>query len=225
MSLQHQENPKNLVKTLVVLFISLVAVSFFLNLTSSYFQVKYWKERSNMPKIRQIPPFSLVRSDGVTVTDHDLKGKVWVADLIYTHCPGPCSTESLRMSQLQSILGKIEGVRLVSISIDPEMDNGQILRKYAEGFHADPTFWYFLTGSSQNIKDFVVKGLALGMGENPQDKRQTEGKFYHSTQFVLIDQEGFIRKYYDGLSQKTPKELSIDILLLLQKDSKNNKGT
>ncbi|KIE59109.1 CRISPR-associated protein Csn1 [Methylacidiphilum kamchatkense Kam1] len=225
MSLQRQENSQSLIKTLVVLFISLVAISFFLNLTSSYFQVKYWKARSNMPKIRQIPPFSFVRSDGVTITANDLKGKIWVADLIYTHCPGPCSTETLRMSQLQSILGKIEGVRLVSISIDPEEDSGAVLRKYAEGYHADPSFWFFVTGKPQEVQDFVVKGLALGMGENPKDKVQAEGKFFHSTQFVLIDQDGFIRKYYDGLNQKTPRDISIDILLLLQESSKTNKGT
>ncbi len=36
-----------------------------------------------------VPPFSLTERSGRTVTKADLAGKIWVAEFIFTTCPGP----------------------------------------------------------------------------------------------------------------------------------------
>jgi len=64
-----------------------------------------------------------------------LTGKIWIADFIYTTCPGPCPMISTRMGELQKPLEKTD-VHLVSFSVDPGKDTPDVLRKYADNFHA-----------------------------------------------------------------------------------------
>ena len=45
-----------------------------------------------LPVIGQIPDFHLTNQNNQAVSMADLRGKVWVADIIFTRCPGPCRT-------------------------------------------------------------------------------------------------------------------------------------
>jgi len=48
-----------------------------------------------------VPEFVLVNQDGQNFGSAQLRGKIWIADFIYTTCPGPCPMISSRMSELQ----------------------------------------------------------------------------------------------------------------------------
>jgi protein SCO1 len=71
-----------------------------------------------------------------------------VLQFIFTTCPSVCPALSTALSAAQRELG--EGVRLVSISIDPEFDTPARLRDYARQFKAGPQ-WRFLTGSREDV--------------------------------------------------------------------------
>ena len=43
-----------------------------------------------LPVFGQVPGFELTAETGQPFSSKSLNGKVWVADLIYTTCPGPC---------------------------------------------------------------------------------------------------------------------------------------
>ena len=77
--------------------------------------------------------------------------------------------------QLQNELGERVGkdVRLVSISVDPESDTPEVLRKYAAGVGAKPG-WDFLTGDKQTV-DQVLYRLGL----------YAEAKENHSNLFII----------------------------------------
>src|SRR5689334_11038799 len=45
-----------------------------------------------------VPEFILVNQDGQNFGSAQLRGKIWIADFIYTTCPGPCPMISNRMS-------------------------------------------------------------------------------------------------------------------------------
>jgi protein SCO1/2 len=58
-----------------------------------------------LPKLWPIPDFTLTERSGRPVSLADLRGKVWVADLFYATCPGPCPMLTTRVAELQRALG------------------------------------------------------------------------------------------------------------------------
>jgi protein SCO1/2 len=98
-----------------------------------------------------IPPVSLVREDGKTVSlPEELDdGKPVVLTFIFTSCATICPVMSALFSQLQNRLGVDQSrVHMASISIDPERDRPERLAEYAKRYHAGPQ-WHYYTGTVQ----------------------------------------------------------------------------
>jgi protein SCO1/2 len=168
-------------------------------------------QRAELPVYGALPDFELTERGGDGVSLESLKGKVWVADFIFTHCAGPCPLLSSRMSSLQKVVGDLDGVRLVSFSVDPERDTPEVLAEYAQRYHADAQRWLFLTGPKETLYRLVGEGFRLAVADGgPQT-----GLITHSTRFVLVDQQGRIRGYYDGAEPGTAEALLPDIRTLL----------
>jgi protein SCO1 len=140
-----------------------------------------------------VPPFQLVNQNDTTFGSNELAGKIWIADFIFTSCPGPCPIISTRMSELQKPLRKTD-VHLISFSVDPEKDTPEVLRRYAEKLKAEPARWDFLTGSKQAIYNLSKDGFKLAVSDDPDARIPV-----HSTRLVLVDRRGIIRGYYDAL--------------------------
>src|SRR5574341_926251 len=115
-----------------------------------------------------LPDFSLVERSGRRVTLADLRGKVWVADFIYTHCTDTCPLQSAEMARLQADLKGEPDLRLVSITVDPAQDTPAVLAEYAARFGADRDRWLLLTGKKQAIYTLTQKGFLLSV-EDPAD--------------------------------------------------------
>ncbi|MGE5849552.1 MAG: SCO family protein [Candidatus Methylomirabilota bacterium] len=124
-----------------------------------------------------VPDFSLIQRDGRRVTLADLRGKVWIANFIYTHCTETCPLQSAQMARLQEELKTEPEVRLVSITVDPELDTPEVFSEYAGRFSADRDRWLFLTGEKRAIYALAVEGFRLGVADpeesnrGPADKR------------------------------------------------------
>jgi protein SCO1 len=101
------------------------------------------------------------RVPDVTLIDHSGK-RVSVAKLlngdepvmlnfIFTSCTTICPVLSATFSQVQKEYGSdLDGVKMISISIDPEYDTPARLQEYAERFNA-PEGWIFLTGELDDV--------------------------------------------------------------------------
>ncbi|VVM08104.1 SCO1 protein [Methylacidimicrobium cyclopophantes] len=197
-----------------------VAVLLSLFLSLGYYALFHRGSRAaQLPVLRRVQPFALTDQQGKKVTREDLKGKVWVADFIYTSCPGPCPTETLRMKEIQDLVANLPDVRLVSFSVDPGADTPPVLQRYAEAHGADPARWLFLTGSVKEIWLLASESFAFAVGENPPSRPADEGPVFHSTQFALVDRAGRIRGYYDGLQSATPSKIVQDIRRLLEEET------
>src|SRR6184192_797945 len=109
-----------------------------------------------------VPSFQLLNQEGQPFGSAQLAGKIWIADFIYTSCPGPCPMISTRMSELQKPLEKTD-VHLVSFSVDPEKDTPDVLRGYAERLHAEPERWDFLTGRKSAIYNLSHNDFKLAV--------------------------------------------------------------
>ena len=157
------------------------------------------------PELYPLPDFALTDQRGKTVTLHDLRGKAWVADFIFTNCGGTCPLMTDKMRKLQGVLpGEI---RLVSFTVDPTRDTSKVLAAYAEEHGAARGRWLFLTGEKQALYDICVKGFKLPLdteGGTPAEP------IAHSTRFVLVDKWGEIRGYYSGTEEDELKRLAAD---------------
>src|SRR5437870_13535710 len=152
-----------------------------------------------------VPEFVLVNQDGQNFGSAQLRGKIWIADFIYTTCPGPCPMISSRMSELQKPLEKTD-VQLVSFSVDPAKDTPQVLRGYAEKLQAEPGRWDFLTGPKSAIYKLSHDGFKLAVS----DGSDAQGIPVHSTRMVLVDRHGQIRGYYDATEPEAVTKLLAD---------------
>jgi len=158
-----------------------------------------------------VPSFQLVNQNGQAFGSARLAGKIWIADFIYTTCPGPCPMISSRMSELQKPLEKTD-VHLVSFSVDPEKDTPEVLRGYAEKLQAEPARWDFLTGPKSTIYKLSHDGFKLAVS----DGTDAEGIPVHSTRMVLVDRHGQIRGYYDAAEADAMTKLVADTNHLLR---------
>jgi protein SCO1/2 len=152
-----------------------------------------------------VPSFQLVNQNEQAFGSAQLAGKIWIADFIYTTCPGPCPMISSRMSELQKPLEKTD-VHLVSFSVDPEKDTPEVLRGYAEKLQAEPVRWDFLTGPKSTIYKLSHDGFKLAVS----DGSDAEGIPVHSTRMVLVDRHGQIRGYYDAAEADAMTKLVAD---------------
>ena len=106
-----------------------------------------------------------------------LRGKIVLISFIYTSCTDICPILMHNLSDVQNSLGDRFGkdVFFVSISVDPEDDTPEELKKYAERYGAKPG-WTFLTGPKKDV-DAVIRRF----GEFQDDFED------HSMTFVLGD--------------------------------------
>src|SRR6185503_17184814 len=115
------------------------------------------------------PNVELITQDGKVVHFYDdlIKGKIVVIDLIYTHCVDSCPLETARLVQVQKLLGDAMGKEIFfySITIDPKRDTPEVLKSYAEKYHAGPG-WMFLTGKKEEI-DLLSKKIGLYTEPDP----------------------------------------------------------
>jgi protein SCO1/2 len=162
-----------------------------------------------------VPSFQLVNQSGQPFGSAQLAGKIWIADFIYTTCPGPCPMISSRMSELQKPLEETD-VHLVSFSVDPEKDTPGVLRGYAEKLQADPARWDFLTGPKNAIYKLSHDGFKLAVSDGSDE----QGIPVHSTRMVLVDRHGAIRGYYDATETDAITKLLADTNHLLREQPK-----
>ena len=163
-----------------------------------------------LPEIGNIPQFEFTNSDGNTVTLDNLKGKVWVADFIFTTCTMACPMMTGNMNIVHKKYKKNDNVRLVSISVYPEFDTPEVLKNYASQYDADTEKWLFLTGKEDAVKDIIRDGFKIG---------DYEDIIFHSEKFALVDKKGIIRAYYNGMKSEDMKQLKKDINALLKQDA------
>jgi len=168
-------------------------------------------------KMSVVPPFSLTERSGKTITKQDLAGKIWIADFIYTTCPGPCPTITAGMAQIQKAVAGDPQVQLVSFTVDPETDTPPVLAAYADKFGADANRWWFLTGPEKPLYDLIQNGFYQVVQNNTgQPPEEGQNKVTHSTYLVLVDGDGNVRGFYNGIGADGHADLLRDIKTLEQ---------
>jgi len=179
----------------------------------AFFGVLTPQKSSRLPHLGKLPEFALTAQDHQDFASAELAGKVWVADLIFTSCSGPCLRMTSQMSRIQQALADEPEFKMISITVDPARDSPERLTWYAGQAQADPARWTFLTGDMDKIEHLAENGLRLSVAS---EATEDEGMaILHSDRFVLLDRNGEIRGYYDGLDPVAVDRLIGDIRQLL----------
>jgi protein SCO1/2 len=146
-----------------------------------------------------LPAFELTNERGQRYGSEDLKGRLWVADFVFTSCPTVCPKLTKRMQILQHRSRNLgQAFHLVTFTVDPENDTPERLAAYAKEYHADPARWTFLTGELGEVETTVVKGFKLAMGKDELPAGSGLFSIFHGEKLVLVDDAGLIRGYYDA---------------------------
>lgn len=165
------------------------------------------KIETNMNK--DVLDFSFTTQDNETLSLDDLKGKYWIADMIFTNCTSVCLPMTNNMTKLQN-MARDEGIdiQLVSFSVDPDYDTPEVLTEYAEQYGADLSNWAFLTGYDfDTIKEISIKSFMSPLMPPPEGNDQVT----HGTRFYLIDPEGVAIKSYNGVESATISTIIDDL--------------
>jgi protein SCO1/2 len=170
-------------------------------------QMAQGQASEHLPVLHSVTPFALTDSTGQPFTEARVSNVFWVADFIFTSCPGQCKEMSANMAMLQSRLSDLTEVEFVSISVDPVTDTPEQLRAYAARYEADTNRWHFLTGDINDVKRFSVEGLRIGTHDDPN---------LHSDRFVMIDHHMQIRGYYSGIETGALTRLERDLRKLIR---------
>jgi protein SCO1 len=168
-------------------------------------------KRSSLPTVKAAPALAGKNLTGRAFQSGELKGSVWVAYFFFTSCAGPCPAMNKRVEDLQTALPQAL-VKFVGISVDPDTDDAPTLAAYAQRFHADTTRWFMLNMPEDSVKTAAVNGFLFAQGamnNGPDDPN------LHSTRFALVDKQGQIRGYYDGMDDEAIKKLRADCTELL----------
>ena len=177
-----------------------------------------------LPVYWPVPEFALVDQANDTVRTADLRGTVWLASFIFTHCTDLCPLVTHRMSDLRDSL-QAQGelgtrVRLLSFSVDPARDTPAVLREYAGKFGGSPPGeWAFLTGNdAEEIRRMIQDGFHLGAVTVAAGPGDTIAGYQvmHSPRLLLIDQAGQVRGTYRADEPEAMRGLAADLRRLLR---------
>ena len=160
-----------------------------------------------LPELGAVPEFTLMDQRGRGFSESHLRGKVWIADFIFTRCAGPCPLMTQQLMNIAQDLAAEPDIRFVSFSVDPDYDTPKVLGEYADKFLADANRWFFLTGTRTWIYDLAIKHFHLAAGGLAEEG---SGHILHSTKFVLVDHALKIRGYYDSLVPEQLQRLRAD---------------
>lgn len=175
----------------------------------------------------RVSDLRLINQFGEEVSlNSDLKGKILVINFFFSTCPSVCPKLTSNIKMLQNAFRKDpkkeyrigSEMQFVSITVDPSRDSFPVLRRYADNYDVDHDNWWFLTGDRGRIYQYarLELGVATATGDGGSED------FIHSEKIVVLDQDRYIRGYYDGVDTADIKRCADDIVLLtLQKKRKS----
>jgi protein SCO1/2 len=164
----------------------------------------------------KIGEFSFTNQDNQPIGLKDLKGKVFVAEYFFTTCQTICPRMNDQMQRIQQAFKAETNFKILSFTVNPEVDTVEQLKRYAQEHQAIVGKWHFLTGEKTKLYEAARKYFFLLKKSEVENQGDVGSDFIHTNNFVLIDREQRIRGYYDGTNPKEVDKLIRDAKLILQ---------
>ena len=179
-------------------------------------------KESNLVKIGAAPKFTLTNQKNKKISNADYTGKVFVLEFFFSTCPTICPKMNASLKEVQQQFNGMKDFGIASITINPENDTPEVLKKHMKELGIISENWNFLTGEKAYIYEIANKGFNMYAAQNSK----VNGGFEHSGLFALIDKNGVIRcrkddfgnpiLYYKKKKKSGVTAIIEDIKLLLQ---------
>lgn len=164
----------------------------------------------------KLQDFEHTNQNNEQVSLNDLKGKVWIADLIFTNCTTVCPPMTKNLADLQKMIEEegIDDYHIVSFSVDPEVDTPEKLKEYISYYEVNEKKWDLLTGySPEYIREFAEKNFQTLAIPDPNSNQ-----VMHGTSFYLVNKEGTVVKSYNGSEDVPFEEIVQDMKVLAEQE-------
>jgi len=197
---------------LIGFFVLLVLGFYFAlaNLIPGYAEVQ-------LPVMKIVQPFTFTNQQGQTITKNEVAGKVYVAEFFFTTCKGICPKLNGNIRKVAEDFAGEPDFRVLSHTVDPEVDTVARMKKYADSLGADPAKWWFLTGRKDSLYTAARNSYLLDDPKN--NLGNINEQFLHTQLIALVDKAGRVRKIYDGLKKDELTEMEKDIKSLLKESA------
>lgn len=176
--------------SIVILFIGIILIK------------PFNQDKNALPIVGHLPDFAFTQSSGEPFGLAEMKGKINLVDFMFTSCPMICPVMSAKMAVFYQAFSADTNVRFISITVDPQTDSLPILRAYAKDHGVTDNRWVFLRGPIEEIVSLSEKGFMLSADRLPGG---------HTTRFILVDNHGDIREYYDSGDDASLAKLADDL--------------
>ncbi len=168
-----------------------------------------------IPYLQKIDDFQLTNQDGKKIKFSDFKGKYVMVFFGYTYCPDVCPTTMLRISEVLDELGNDKKyVRALFISVDPERDTPEKLKKFISFYDKTGKYITGLTGTPEEIKKVAHQFRAF-YKKVPIKNKEIGYLVDHSAYIYLVDPKGILRMIYRPANDN-PKRIAQDIKQIIK---------
>ena len=216
----HKSNIKDFIQWLLFGFlIVIVGAYFFLSRNESYspstqptIELAANDKPNSLPVISKVAPFSLTNHLGDSLTETNVLGRPWLANVIFTRCPTVCPRITQTIAKITPQLP--DQLSILSITTDPDFDTASRLNDFMKLHGVKKANWHFVTGAKKTLMNLMVRDLKMiSIPKDAKDRENPNDLFVHSNLLILVDPKGRVRKSFESDS----KTLTTDINKALTK--------
>jgi len=192
-----------------IAFFAILVVVFYFVLSSN---IPDFSKKKVAP-ISYVRPFNFIDQDGNAFTQHNVTGKVYVAEYFFTTCKGICPVMNNNLKTVYEEMKNEKDFMIVSHTCDPEIDSASRLKRYSDSLGVSGTNWVFLTGRKDSL--YKTARVSYTIDDPANNLVDIDDDFLHTQFWALVDKKGDVIKIYDGLKQTEVNSLIRDAKKLL----------
>jgi cytochrome oxidase Cu insertion factor (SCO1/SenC/PrrC family) len=167
-----------------------------------------------------IPDVELILHDGTATSLSAWRGKPVVIDVVSFPCDEPCRKKGVTLVNYLNELNERDKWSVVSLALQPNLDPSE-LEALRQEHMPDMQNWVFASARDTAQLEALLHYVYV------ETNMVTESSELPAKEFVLIDQQGVLRAYFDSRIYKENRKLEDAVKLLLQEPFltwKDNQG-
>jgi len=172
--------------------------------------------KTKLPVISVVKPFSFLDQNGDTITNTNVKGKVYISEFFFTTCPGICPKMNTNLRPIYEKYKSQPDFLILSHTVNPSVDTVQRLKHYADSLGVQADHWIFLTGRKDSL--YYAARLSYQLDDPKNNYSPLDEQFIHTQFFALVDKNGRVRSIIDGLKKDELLEMQNQIDELLHEN-------
>ena len=143
----------------------------------------------------------------------DLKGKVHIANFMFTSCTSICPIMTNNLKIVSEAFKNHPEFLMISFSVTPWIDSIPKLQSFAKSYGITAKNWHLLTGKKSEIYKLARKSY---FAEKNLGFTKDSSEFLHTEHVVLVDKKLRLRGIYNATLKLEMIQLKEDIALLIK---------